>query len=201
MVVARALKGMASVRPSPGRSRRLHNRALALGALVLVAGGIAAIVAFVGSSDTKPLNSPLRNQAPTDVSKVPKSVKLSESAAQVAQRFLATNVIREHLADGYKLVGPDLKEGMTLKQWLTGNIPVVPYPGDVIGKVPIQILYSYPREAVLKVYLLPKKGLHIRAGSFYLTLRLYGHGGRARWLVDGWVPYAQIAVPSIGRSN
>ncbi len=172
-----------------------------LGALVFVAGGIAAIVAFVGSSTPRPLHERFIDQPPTDVSKVPKSVRLSETAAKVAQRFLATNVIREHLADGYKLVGPDLKEGMTLREWLTGNIPVVPYPGDVIGKVPIQILYSYPREAVLKVYLLPKKGLHIKGGSFYLTLRLYGHGEKARWLVDGWVPYAQIAIPSAGRNN
>ena len=189
------------MKPNPGQSRRLHNRALMLGVLVLVAGGIAAIVAFVGSSTDKPLNPQTRNVSPTDVSKVPKKVKLSESAAKVAQRFLATNVIRENLADGYKLVGPDLKEGMTLEEWLTGNIPVVPYPGDVIGQVPIQVLYSYPREAVLRVFLLPKKGVKMSGGSFYLTLKLYGQGEKARWLVDGWVPYASTPVPSGGRNN
>ncbi len=194
-----SLKGLRPI--NPGQSRRLQNRVLMVGALILVAGGIAAIITFVGSENPKPLKSTLRDERPTDVSKIPKTVKLDQQAARVIQKFLATNVVRENLADGYDLVGPELKEGLSLKEWLTGNIPVVPYDGDVIDKVPIQVIYSHPREALLRVFMLPKKGTKISGGAFYLTVKLYGSGAKAHWLVDGWVPYGTTKVPSAGRNT
>jgi hypothetical protein len=181
------------------QNHRIQNRILANAALVLVAGGIAAAVAFAGSSSGKPLANPHPGK-PTDVSKVPKKIKVDQSALKVARKFLATNVVRKNLKEGYKLVGPNLKEGLTLKEWLTGNIPVVPYQADAIDVVPIQIVYSYPKEAQLRVYLLPKKGLKTRSGAFYLTLKKVGAGSQAHWLVDGWVPYGTPKLPSAGRS-
>jgi len=177
------------------KSRSLQNRAVLIGALLLVAGGIAAAVVFVGRDSGKPLAKEHSGKV-VDVSKVPKSVKLSSEAATIVKRFIATNVVREHLADGYKLVGPDLKEGMTLKEWLTGNIPVVPYPAEVIDKIPIQVIYSYPKEAVLRVFLLPKRGKTIRGGTFWLKLERVGKGTKAHWLVNGWTPYAATLVPN-----
>ena len=199
MAVSRSLKGFRAMKP--GQARRLQNRALMAGTLILVAGGIAAIIAFVGSETPKPLDSNTRAEAPTDVSKIPKTVKLSQEAANIAQKFLATNVVREHLADGYKLVGPELKEGLTLKEWLDREHPGRALAGDVIDKVPIQVIYSYPKEAVLRVFMLPKKGTHAAGGAFYLTLKLYGTGANAHWLVDGWVPYGTKPVPSAGRNT
>jgi hypothetical protein len=180
------------------KSRRAQNRLLAVGVLVLIAGGIAAAVVFIGSDTGTKIPETYSSKPPKDVSQIPKKVKLEKAAADIAQKFLATNVVRRNLSQGYKLVGPDLKEGLTLKQWLTGNIPVVPYPGDVIDKVPIQVIYSYPREAMLRVFMLPKKGVQIPGGAFYLGLKLYGKGHSRHWLVNSWVPYASPKIPTAG---
>jgi hypothetical protein len=180
------------------KSRSMQNRALVLGALLLVAGGIAAAVVFVGTQEGKPLAKEHPGKV-VDVSKVPKSIKLSTDAATLAKNFIATNVVRKNLADGYKLVGPDLKEGLTRKEWMSGNIPIVPYPAEVIDEIPIQVIYSHPREAVLRVFLLPKKGAKIRAGTFWLKLEKFGTGKDAHWLVNGWTPYLPTTVPN-GRS-
>jgi hypothetical protein len=180
------------------KNRSTHTRLLMVGLLVLVAGGIAAIVTFVGGSNSGTngtLPNP-HNGTPVNVSKTPKKVKFSEEEAKLAQRFIATNVVRKNLAEGYQIVGPDLKEGLTLKEWLTGSIPVVPYPADAIGKIPIQIIYSYPREAVLRVFLLPKAGSNqAQGGAFWLKLQRFGSGDKAHWLVNGWTPYSSTEVP------
>jgi hypothetical protein len=184
--------------PAAMKNRGTQTRLVWVGLLVLVAGGIAAIVTFVGGSNSGTngtLPAP-HNGNPVNVSKVPKHVKFSEEQAKLAQKFIATNVVRKNLAQGYQIVGPDLKEGLTLKQWLTGSIPVVPYPADALGKIPIQIIYSYPREAVLRVFLLPKAGSNqTQGGAFWLKLDRYGTGAKAHWLVNGWTPYASTEVP------
>ena len=180
------------------KNRSSQSKLLMVGLLVLVAGGIAAIVTLVGgsSSGTNGALPAPHNGNPVNVSKVPKKVKFSEEEAKLAQKFIATNVVRKNLAEGYQIVGPDLKEGLTLKEWLTGSIPVVPYPADALGKIPIQIIYSYPREAVLRVFLLPKAGSNQKTtGAFWLKLERYGNGDKAHWLVNGWTPYASTEVP------
>ena len=45
---------------------------------------------------------------------------------------------------------------------MTGQIAVVPYPADAIDVAPFKIDYSYPREALLEVMLLPKATAKIR---------------------------------------
>src|SRR5215471_15677491 len=120
---------------------------------VFLAGVIAAVVVFTSQGgQTKQVFSP---KPPVDVSKNPKTVKLSADARQVAGRFILTAVARKNLREAYRLVGPGLKQGMSLKEWMTGNIAVVPYPVGDIKLAPFKIDYSYPDHALLEVALLP----------------------------------------------
>ena len=99
-----------------------------LGALVLAAGIATFVVVYFGSDDepaTTPVasNQPAANeQAP--VEKQPKHVALPEQARKVAAEFIATADARKNLPRTYALAHPELRHGMTLKQWKKGNIPV-----------------------------------------------------------------------------
>ncbi len=114
----------------------------------------------------------------------------------LARDFIETAVARKNLRHAYTLVGPEIRNGQTLKQWMTGNIAVVPYPADAIDVAPFKIDYSYPREALLEVMLLPKATAKIRPTDFFLGTKKVGTGPNAHWVVTSWVPHVSPMVPS-----
>ncbi len=120
---------------------------------------------------------------------------LPNEARRVAVRFIQTAVARENLEEAWGLVGPNLRGGLTKKEWLTGNNPVVPYPIDKLEVAPYKIDESYETSALIEVALLPRKGSGVRAQVFFLGLKKVGSGSRTRWVVDNWVPRASAVVP------
>src|SRR5262245_15467989 len=75
-----------------------------LAGLVLLAGIIAALVAFVGNTATSN-QLPLSNKPPV-IDKPQKTVALEKGARLVAGRFILTAVARKHLAEAWKLTAP-----------------------------------------------------------------------------------------------
>jgi hypothetical protein len=53
-------------------------------------------------------------------------VPASADALKVARTFIETAVLRKNLDIAYRIVGPDLKGGMSLARWRKGSIAVVP---------------------------------------------------------------------------
>ncbi len=174
----------------PARVRRL---APWIGGLILIAGIAAAIVQF----------APNRNPSPEVVSKTPpqrpaveKKVPLQKEATSVARQFLKTAVARADLAASWEIVSPNLRAGLTRKEWLTGNIPVVPYPIKSLATARFKIDISHANDALLEVALLPKAGAKIKGQIFWLGLkRIRGPGGQRHWVVDSWVPRSSTLVP------
>jgi hypothetical protein len=175
------------------RRRNLRRLAPWVASLVLVAGIIVAIVQF----------APNRNAPPEQISKAPanapvkqKTVKLSKAATGVARQFVRTAVARADLAAAWKLAGPNVRGGLTYKEWMTGNIPVVPYPIKSLATARFKIDYSYRDEALLEVAMLPKPGSKIKGQIFAVDLkRVAGPGGTRHWVVDSWVPKSSTLVP------
>ncbi len=120
---------------------------------------------------------------------------LPQEARRVAVRFIQTAVARENLEEAWMLVGPTLRGGLTRKEWLTGDNPVVPFPIDKLEVAPYKVDESYETSALLEVALLPRKGSGVRAQVFFLGLTKVGTGTQARWVVDNWVPRASAPVP------
>jgi hypothetical protein len=172
---------------------RLRRLAPWLAGLLLVAGIAVAIVSF----------APNRNPAPQVNSKTPvkapikeKTVPLAGAARSVARQFVKTAVARADLASAWKIAGPNVRGGLSYSEWLTGSIPVVPYPIKSLATARFKIDYSYPNEALLEVALLPKSDAKIKPQIFYLDLkRVSGAGGKRHWVVDGWVPRSATLVP------
>jgi hypothetical protein len=174
----------------PARLRRL---APWIGGLLLVGGIAAAIVAFVPNRDPAPQ---VISKTPPRVAVKQKTVPLGAAQKSVARTFLKTAVARVDLAAAWKISGPNIRGGLTHAEWMTGNIPVIPYPIKSLATARFKIDWSYPNEAVLEVALLPKAGATIKPQLFVLGLkRVPGPGGTRHWVVDNWVPRSDTLVP------
>jgi hypothetical protein len=156
--------------------------------LVLVAGVVAALVVFLGNTGTK-LKTNVTNQ-PAKVVKHEKNLALDRQARRVAGRFIETAVARHDLAASWPLAGSELKSGLTKKDWLTGNIPVIPFTAK-IDQVRMKVDLSEPGHALLEVLLLPTAGT-VKPAFFFIELRKES----GQWRVVSWVPRSNIAVPS-----
>jgi hypothetical protein len=166
-------------------SYRRRRRLVVVTALAAVSGGVALLVAF----------GPNRNPPPQHFTKTPVQVPVTEKSVppppgwrSLARRFVATAVARRDLASAWKIVGPELRGGLTYKEWLTGNIPVIPYPFTSLRGVYLKLDYSYADDVLVEVWFPPPpKAQSNEAESFYLHLRRLGAAGHRRWVVDGWV--------------
>ena len=162
--------------------------------LVLVTGVAGVLWKVVPNENPKVDRSATKN--PTIVpDKAPKTVPLSKEARRVAGRFILTAVIREHLDEAWKISGPEIRQNISYKDWLTGNIPVVPFTHK-LGLTPMKVDYSFANHALLEVALLPAKGVKASGDYYWLELKKVGTGGDARWLVWSWVPRVNPAVPA-----
>jgi hypothetical protein len=173
-------------------SPRVQRRLLWLSALVLAAGIAAVLIVFFRDTGSS-LATPKTNE-PVDIVKPTKQVPLEKEARQVAGRFILTAVLREHLDEAWKLAGPAMKQGISYKQWLTGNIPVVPYTYK-LDLAPLKIDTSTKNHALLEVALLAKNK-KLRPQFFFIELDKIGKGAKAHWVVSAWVPRGRPAVPA-----
>jgi hypothetical protein len=165
-------------------------------AWVLVGGSVcAAVVLLLVLGPNRNAPKEQRSNVPAQVPTREVSAPLPQEARNVAVRVIRTAVARENLEEAWTLVGPNLRGGLTKKEWLTGDNPVVPYPIDQLDVAPYKVDESFESSALIEVALLPRKGSGVRAQVFFLGLKRVGSGPRARWVVDNWVPRASAVVP------
>jgi hypothetical protein len=158
-----------------------------ISALILVAGIVTFTLVHFGTNTAKPLTPSGAPSRPVQVVKPEKSVPVPKAAKLVAGKFILTAVQRKHLERAWPLVTNGIRQGMTHRQWMTGNIAVVPWLGR-IGVTPLKVDYSHAREIQLTIAILPAKGEKTRSDYFVMVLKKIGAGKDARWLVDQWVP-------------
>ena len=176
-------------------SSRVSQLAPWVAGLILVAGVVAFTVVYFGNT-AESVESKVVDRE-TGAAIVPaqrKSVELDPEARQVAGKFIVTAVARENLGESWALTHPDLRQGLTRQQWLTGNIPVQFYPAGAIDGATFKIDESYPDETTLEVALIPKDGEDVKPQIFYITLKKTD----GKWQVSYFAPRATPAVPTTG---
>ena len=126
---------------------------------------------------------------------VPKSVPVDPKARVVAGKFITAAVTRKDLKTAWNLAQPGSfvrPKSMTLKEWMTGNIPVQYFPAKAIDGAAFKVETSFPKELTLNVYLYAKKGSGVDSQPFFIVLRPHGEGKSKRWLVTNFVPSAGV---------
>jgi hypothetical protein len=164
---------------------------------VVAIGALLGFVGFHYSNTGHSTATPLLNKPADDRSAVPATVKLTPGATTVARRFIETAVARKNLPAAYKLVTEEIRQGQTLAEWKTGNIAVVPYPVDAVKYAPMKIDFSYPKEALIEIALLPKASAKIKSQLFQMDLVKRG----GKWFVNSWSPKSSAPVPNGSENN
>lgn len=164
-------------------------------ALVLVAG----IVVFAGTyftGDSSETKSTAAKPQPAPAKVTAKGKLLFDaSARKTARDFILTAVARRNLEASWPLLHSDIKQGMTLAEWETGEIPVVPYPVGDIEKAQFRVDEAYDNSLLLEVALMPQEDADVNPGVFHLGLVMVGNGSNRHWLVDYWMPRWSPPIP------
>lgn len=165
-------------------SPRLRRRLLWAGGGLALAGAVALAFALWprAEPEPKPVDSagPVL-EAPDDPLEVPLTADTRVAVLTVAQRFLTSAVVRKGVSDSWEVTHPELRQGMTRRQWESGDIPIVPYPVD---DARWRLGYSQQGVVGLEVLVMPKSGSRVRPMVFDMEVKAEGR----RWLVSNWAP-------------
>ena len=165
-----------------------------LAGLVLVAGVVSFVVVHFNNT-AKPL--PEKRSGPVERAPnvVEKTVPLQRAARIVAGEFILKAVSRKDAVAAYRLSGPYIRGGETLKQWVRDwdnpnvGVPIVPFTKPIMA-APIKVDVSHPRHAEIEVALVPKtKG---QAQLFLMMLDKIG----GRWFVNYFASRESPEMPA-----
>lgn len=117
---------------------------------------------------------------------VPLSAKDHEAARIVAEHFIDTAVLRQHIDDSWELAAPVLRQGFTRAQWRSGNIPVVPFPANAVGGIKYRVDWSGVDHVYLKVAIVPKPTSLVDGQAYDMGLRRMSSPTGKQWKVDYW---------------
>jgi len=159
---------------------------------VAVAGLVVFMVVYFGNTakpePTAASGPPVKAQAP------PKNIPFPSAAWQVTTKFILTAVARKNLQQAYALTDPSLRSGVTVKEWRSGNLPVVySTVGQILKTNWKNTNYAHPRDAQINVIIIPKDG---KAWNAQVGLAKVGHGASAHWLVNYFQPLGGVPVPT-----
>lgn len=128
------------------------------------------------------------------VAKEPATVKLDASIKPMMLRFIQTAVARKNLDVAYDLSGPQIRQGMTRKQFEAGAIAVVPFKITDKTKITVKVLKSYATSAQLQYFLVtPGSTDNKNSPHTYFADLIKSHG---RWYVNSWVPRWTPPIPT-----
>ena len=166
---------------------------------ILFAGVIAFSVAYFGDrADKTDVRAATNEPAPL---KAAPTVPLDPNARRVAGEFVISAVTRQNVKKAWTLSHPNLRSAVSRKDWMEGTLPVPFYAANAIDAASFKTDLSHPRDVVLDLLILPKKGSGYRPQAFFVTLKAVGNGKAKRWLVVSFVPHGGVeaARPDLGQ--
>lgn len=164
-------------------------------ALVLLAGAGAVMGAYFSNTAEVSASQPTGPAIPPEVPQ--KNIPFPDAAWRVAREFVFTAVSRKQLAESYAIAHPDLRGGLTLKDWETGELPVPFVPVAKVLKFNWKNTnYAHPRDAQINVILIPAKSSNQRQSYAQIGLTKVGEGPHARWMVSYYGPLGGPPVPT-----
>jgi hypothetical protein len=186
--VAVDAKRALSTRTDAKRRETLGRIALGGCALLLLAG---VVVYFQSKADTGP--APTHSSAPAVTSDpVKPGGKLDPAARNVAVEFVRRGLGRTDLARAWAMATPDLRSGVTKKQWLRGELPFAPFPVRDLESARFDVVGTAPKKILLELFLVPELKSGYVPTRFEMTLVRDSADGP--WKVDYFLPYAPPGI-------
>ena len=116
-------------------------------------------------------------------------------ARRVAGKFVLTAGLRKNLDEAWPLAGPDVRQGMTHKQWLTGNIAAARIFGG-IKTAPMSIDAAAKDWAMLQILVQPAD-MTVKPALFTMRLDRIGTGKGRHWVVNEFQEWVGQSIPHI----
>jgi hypothetical protein len=178
-------------------SHRFRRRLAWTLAPLALAGTAVAVAIHLGNTG-KRRETHFRNE-PAWVYREPKLHRLTGAErtrlVDTMERFVRTAVARKDLDSAWPMLGPDLRAGMTRREWDSGDNTVIPY--RAVGISHLSVLYSYDGDVAFDVSLLGARSEDTIAKTFTIELRRAPR--RDRWIVASWVPKG-VSSPEMSRA-
>lgn len=165
------------------RTRRLGRWFPWVVVALLTAGSVAFLIAYQWSGTRRPKSTGVTRQVP-----------LERSGRRVAVSFILNALGRKHLEEAWALATASERGGLTKRQWMTGETPILPLEAP-IAKVEItKVFYSGPTTATLNILVVPRvpNRLRVKEALYVMDLKNLD----SRWLVDYCQPTTSHSVPA-----
>jgi hypothetical protein len=175
--------------PSSPRARR---RLFRLGAAVVVVGAITGIALGV-RSPKQPSATPAKDAPPAQLVKQSKYVSPADRRAidRTLDQFIPAALNGSAPATAWRLSGPELKGGSTLRQWRNGTSPIPYYPARGKTFHNWTTVDAGPAYVDFNLLVHPQHGPKVSSEVF--SGQMLKHG--SRWLVNGLYTIAVFARP------
>jgi hypothetical protein len=183
--------GIGAILNSPRRQRRL----MVVSAIVFGVGLVALLSMYFLRGTGNAFPDKFSNK-PAQVNHPQQRASVSQAEIALARRFLETAVTRSDLASAYDIVDPDLRGGLTRKQFEHGDIPVLYYQATNVETASFKVDYSFRTQALFEVNLHAKRGTETRPSLlFFVGLKREGGKANGRWLVNYFEPNWRPPIP------
>jgi hypothetical protein len=175
--------------PSSPRRRRRFFR---LGIALLVVGTVTTIAVLV-RSPKGPSSAPSKNAAPAQLVKQSRYVSPADRRAinETLDAFIPAGLDGRSPATAWRLSGPELRGGTSLRQWRHGTSPIPYYPASGATFHHWAVVDSGPGYVDFTILIHPRNG---KSGSSEVfsgkMLKDQGH-----WVVDGLYTIAVFERP------
>jgi hypothetical protein len=153
----------------------------ALAAVVLFVGVVAALNAR--SSSAGPSLPTVPGGPSQAEAAYGKKIPLPPDAEAAVQQFVHGAVLRQDLGAAWKVSSGSVHGDVSRSQWLTGTIPVLPFPAKAFQSATVKTVYSRERGSLLLVTIRSKDPA-VRFQEFFTELARTGDG----WKIVYWGP-------------
>jgi hypothetical protein len=167
---------------SPRRRRR------AVGAAVLVFLAIVGTIVgltWSNTSDEKETFQPGKAQVVQQQVPVALTAADRRAVLRAVDRFVEDAVARRDLAAAYDLTAPELRGGVSRREWSRGEIPVASYP---VYRHGVRITDTYRDDVSVQLFLQARRRSSVEPLGVDMELKAVGKGAKRRWLVSYYLP-------------
>jgi hypothetical protein len=175
---------------SPRARRRLFRLSAAVGVVAAIAG-----VAVFARSPKQPSPAPAKNAPPAQLVKQSKYVSPADRRAinRTLDEFIPAALDRSSPQTAWRLAGPDLKGGTTLREWRHGTSPIPYYPARGKTFHNWTTIDAGRSHVDFNLLVHPRKGSKTTS-TYVFAGSMVKRGGR--WLVNGLYTTAIFARPT-----